>query len=154
MGRDAGLIALKTGIATGAEAILIPETSTDIQALVHLLKKGWSRPKGSKIIIVAEGEEAGGAFDIAKKVKEHIPGLDTRVTVLGHIQRGGNPTCMDRYRASFLGFEGVKALLNGHTNDVIGLQSDSIIYTPFEKSVKYKGELSPDTLDMLSILSS
>lgn len=154
MGRDAGMIALKTGIGTGAEAILIPETVTDLNALVKLLEKGWARPKGSKIVIVAEGEEAGGAFDVARKVKEQIPGLDTRVTVLGHIQRGGNPSCMDRYRASFLGFESVKALLAGYDHDVVGLRGDGIAYTPFDKAVKYKGELSEDTLSMISILSS
>ncbi|MEM7039425.1 MAG: 6-phosphofructokinase [Bacteroidota bacterium] len=103
MGRDAGFIALEAGIAGGAESVLIPETKTDIEALIKLLEKGWNRHKSSSIIVVAEGDEAGGAFKVAEVVKAKFSHYDARVTVLGHIQRGGTPTCMDRVNASELG---------------------------------------------------
>jgi 6-phosphofructokinase 1 len=154
MGRDAGLIALRTGIATGAEAILVPETKTDIHALAALLRRGWKREKSSKIIIVAEGDEAGGAFQIAAQVKKEFDRYDTRVTVLGHIQRGGNPTCMDRYNASELGFAAVNALMTGRKWEMSGMVNGSVSFTPFEKAVKYKGLLDQSVLDMIHILSS
>ncbi len=118
MGRDSGLIALRSGIGTGAEAILIPETKTDIWALLSRLEVS-RKDKSSKIIIVAEGDDAGGAFQIAKKVKDKFPLIDTRVSVLGHIQRGGAPTCMDRVLASRLGVASVESLLEGRAGEMI-----------------------------------
>ena len=114
MGRDAGSIALLSGISVGAEAILIPETKTYIDKLISALQKGWHRNKTSMIVIVAEGDEAGGAYKIAEKVKEELSNIETRVTVLGHIQRGGNPTCNDRVLASRLGVAAVEAFLFCH----------------------------------------
>src|ERR1700712_3247154 len=116
MGRDSGLIALRTGIAAGAEAILIPETKTDANALMSRLEKG-RKDKSSKIIIVAEGDEAGGAFQISAVIKEKFPNYDIRVSILGHIQRGGKPTCMDRVLASRVGVAAVEALRDGHRNE-------------------------------------
>ncbi|MFH1322050.1 MAG: 6-phosphofructokinase [Bacteroidota bacterium] len=154
MGRDAGFIALRSGIASGSEAILIPETETHIDQLVKLLQQGWSRKKSSSIIIVAEGDDAGGAFEVAGKVKEKFNEYDVRVSILGHIQRGGSPTCMDRVLASMLGIAAVKALLEGKTNIMIGIvNKDQIIYTPFNKAVKHHKEINKNLLKMVEILS-
>jgi 6-phosphofructokinase 1 len=153
MGRDAGLIALRSGIACGAEDIVIPETKTDIDALVQKLKRS-RKDKSSKIIIVAEGDEAGGAFAIADEVKDHLPDYDMRVTVLGHIQRGGSPTCMDRVNASRLGFSAVKALLENKKNVMIGIVDKDIQYTSFENAVKHIQQPYPGLLEMMQVLST
>jgi 6-phosphofructokinase 1 len=152
MGRDAGLIALRAGIGVGAESILMPETKTDIEDLIKRLENG-RKNKSSKIIIVAEGDEAGGAFAIAEKVKKRLPEYDTRVTILGHIQRGGNPSAMDRVNSSRMGFAAVEALLNGEKNSMIGIVDKNITLTPFEKAVKHIQELNPDLMRMVDILS-
>jgi len=154
MGRDAGLIALESGIGVGAEAILIPETTTDINALIRKLEKGWKRNKSSKIIIVAEGDEAGGAFEIAKKVKKKFNQYDTRITILGHIQRGGNPTCTDRVLASRLGFAAVEALIENKKGVMAGIINNKIVYTPFKNAVKHTLTLDTDLLKIAEILSS
>jgi 6-phosphofructokinase 1 len=112
MGRDCGLIALRTGIAAGAEAILIPESKTDLNALYERLEKG-RKDKSSKIVMVAESGEAGDAFEIGRQIKERYPQYDTRISILGHIQRGGRPSCMDRVLASRIGVAAVEALKNG-----------------------------------------
>jgi 6-phosphofructokinase 1 len=152
MGRDAGLIALRSGIGVGAECILMPETKTDLKDLIKRLKNG-RKSKSSKIIIVAEGDEAGGAFTIAEHVKKQLPDYDTRVTVLGHIQRGGNPSAMDRVNSSRMGFAAVEALLDGKKNVMIGIINKKIAYTPFENAVKHTQRLDPDLIRMLEILS-
>ncbi len=152
MGRDAGLIALRAGIGAGAESIIMPETKTDIEDLIKRLENG-RKNKSSKIIIVAEGDEAGGAFAIAEKVKKRLPEYDTRVTVLGHIQRGGNPTAMDRVNSSRMGFASVEALMKGEKNIMIGIVDKNIQYTPFENAVKHIQELNPDLMRMVGILS-
>lgn len=107
MGRDAGFIAMRSGIGGGAEAILVPESKTDSDELMKKLEHGWKRNKSSYIVVVAEGDEAGGAYKVAQRVKEKFPQFDTRVSILGHMQRGGNPTCMDRVLASRLGVAAV-----------------------------------------------
>ncbi len=152
MGRDSGLIALRTGIASGAEAILIPETKTNLEALYQRLEQG-RRDKSSKILIVAEGEEAGGAFEIGRLVKEKYPNYDTRVSVLGHMQRGGHPTCMDRVLASRVGVAAVEALLNGHSHEMIGIINHQISYTPFENAIKHNTEVDANLLRIVDILS-
>ena len=152
MGRDAGLIALRSGIGVGAESILLPETKTDIEDLIKRLKNG-RKSKSSKIIIVAEGDEAGGAFTIAEQVKKRLPDYDTRVTVLGHIQRGGNPSAMDRVNSSRMGFEAVEALIAGRSGEMIGIVDKKIVYTPFKNAVKHNQCLDADLLKMLKILS-
>ena len=152
MGRDAGLIALRAGIGVGAESILMPETKTDIEDLIKRLENG-RKSKSSKIIIVAEGDEAGGAFAIAEKVKKHLPEYDTRVTILGHIQRGGNPSAMDRVNSSRMGFAAVEALMQGKKNVMIGILNKDISFTPFENAIKHIQELNPDLMRMVGILS-
>ena len=120
MGRDAGFIALRSGIASGAEAVLVPESKTNLEELLAMLESNVANKKNSSIIIVAEGDDAGGAFDIAKYVKSKTDNYDIRVTILGHTQRGGRPTCMERVLASRLGLEAVKALLAGKKGVMIG----------------------------------
>lgn len=153
MGRDAGFIALRSGIATGAEAVLVPETKTNIDALVKELKANYKKKRTSSIIIVAEGDDEGGAYDIAAKVKERFDKFDQRVTILGHIQRGGRPTCMERVRASRMGMEAVNALRSGVKGVMIGQIHKDIVYTPFEKAIKHHQEMNPMLLDIVEILS-
>ena len=152
MGRDSGLIALRSGIGSGAEAILIPETKTDIRALLGRLETG-RKDKSSKIIIVAEGDDVGGAFEVATAVKEKFPNYDTRVSILGHIQRGGKPSCMDRVLASRLGVAAVEALLAGRKGEMIGIVHGNIHYTSFDNAIKHIEEVNPDFLKIVQILS-
>jgi 6-phosphofructokinase 1 len=153
MGRDSGLIALRSGIGAGAESILIPETKTDVQAVLCRLGE-TRREKASKIIIVAEGDDAGGAFEIAAKVKDKFPGIDTRVSILGHIQRGGPPSCMDRVLASRLGIAAVESLREGRSGEMIGLVNGKIHFTPFGNAIKHISEANPELLKIVEILSS
>ena len=152
MGRDSGLIALRTGIASGAEAIVIPETKTDINALCERLEHG-RRDKSSKIVIVAEGDDAGGGFEIGRHIKEKFPHYDTRVSILGHIQRGGRPTCMDRVLASRMGVAAIESLRDGHRNEMIGIIHNEIAYTPFAYACKHNDEINPNLLRIVEILS-
>ncbi len=152
MGRDSGLIALRTGIAAGAETIMIPEGNTDIQALFDRLENG--RPdKTSKIIMLAENGKVGDAFEVGRLVKERFPNHDTRVSILGHIQRGGSPTCMDRVLASRTGVAAVEALIAGKKNVMVGLVHNQIAFTPFENATKHVTELDPDFLKIVEMLS-
>ncbi len=153
MGRDAGFIALRSGIATGAEDILIPETETCITDLIKKLKHDRRGNKTSGIIIVAEGDDAGDAYEVARQVREKFDGYDTRVTVLGHVQRGGAPSCMDRVLASTLGYEAVLALLKGEKNVMVGSVKNEIKYVPFEHSIKHHREVNKSMLEMARILS-
>ncbi|NCD69329.1 6-phosphofructokinase [Mucilaginibacter agri] len=152
MGRDSGLIALRTGIAAGAEAILIPETKTDLNALYHKLEQG-RRDKSSKIVIVAEGEDAGGAFEVGRLIKDRFPNYDTRVSVLGHIQRGGRPSCQDRVLASRVGVAAIEGLLAGHRNEMVGIINGEVAFTPFENAIKHFVEINPNFLKIMDILS-
>ncbi|MBS1605645.1 MAG: 6-phosphofructokinase [Bacteroidetes bacterium] len=152
MGRDAGYIALHSGIATGAENILIPERRTDIEELVNGLLEKERRKKLVNIIVVAEGDR--GAEDVAKVIKERVPTADTRVCVLGHIQRGGAPTCMDRLIASRMGYSAVESLIEGRHNVMIGIVNNKMHYTPLEKAVKAKQRISEDWLKIVKILAS
>lgn len=152
MGRDSGMIALRSGIAVGAETIVIPETNSDLNALFERLEKG-RKDKSSKIVMVAEGDEPGGAFEIGRTIQERYPNYDTRVSVLGHIQRGGKPTCMDRVLASRLGVAAVEVLRNGHRNEMVGLIHNDITYTSFERSVKHLVDLNSDFVKIVEVLS-
>lgn len=153
MGRDAGFIALRSGVAVGAEAILVPETETHIDKLIAQLEKGWRENKKSSIIIVSEGDDEGGAYEIADKVKQKFDQYDTRVTVLGHIQRGGNPTCADRVLASRLGYEAVKALTEDKKGEMVGIVNNQVAYTPFKNAIKHTTQLDSTLLDLAEILS-
>lgn len=152
MGRDAGLIALRSAIACGAEALLVPEMKNDINILMTKIKN-WRSSKSSKIVIVAEGEEFGGAYKVGDLIRKTCPEFDVRVTVLGHIQRGGNPTCMERVNASLVGYHAVMALIGGHKNEMIGIVNKKITYTPFEKAVKHIEKLDDSLLKMIEVLS-
>jgi 6-phosphofructokinase 1 len=152
MGRDAGLIALRSGIGSGAEAILIPETKNDTQKLIERLKIG-QRSKSSKIIIVAEGDESGGAYKVAELLKQHFPQFDMRVSILGHMQRGGSPSCMERVNASLMGYNAVQALLQGKQNVMVGIVNKQVTFTPFENAIKHTQTLNADMLKMMEILS-
>src|SRR6201985_2469387 len=121
MGRDSGAIALRAGISCGAEAILLPEKSTAITDLIDHLKSDMHKKKSSSIVIVAEGDKNGGVYDISKKVKEQVSDLDIKVTILGHLQRGGSPSSFDRVLGSRLGFASIKALLAGESQKMVGL---------------------------------
>jgi 6-phosphofructokinase 1 len=152
MGRDSGLIALRTGIAAGAETILIPESKTDINAVFDRLENG-RKDKTSKIIMLAENGVTGDAFEVGRLIKEKFPNYDTRVSILGHIQRGGRPTCMDRVLASRTGVAAVEALIAGRRNEMIGLIHNEIAFTPFELAVKHNTSINPDFLKIVEILA-
>jgi 6-phosphofructokinase 1 len=152
MGRDSGLIALRSGIGTGAEAILIPETELDFSGFLTRLDQ-TRKNKSSRIIIVAEGDKDSDAFSVADKVKDRFPHYDVRVSVLGHIQRGGSPTCMDRVLASRLGVAAVEGLLEGRKGEMVGLSGGSITYTDFTKATKHIDHLNPNLLKIVDILS-
>lgn len=153
MGRDAGFIALKTGIACGAEAILIPEVEGQVEGLKDYLEKGYKRRKSSNIIIVAEGEKSGGAFAIADKVKEAFQEYSVRVSILGHIQRGGAPSAFDRVSASTMGYEAVQALLDDQKSVLVGFRHGEIDLVPFRKVIKLKKKVDPSQLEMADVLS-
>lgn len=153
MGRDAGFIALRSAIASGAEAVLIPETKTDLKKLIDALHDNYKKKKRASIVVVAEGDEAGSAFQIADVVKKVCPEFDIRVTVLGHIQRGGRPTCMERVLASRLGLEAVRALKAGMRDVMIGEVHREIVYTPFENATKHHQKIDPVLIEMVDILS-
>lgn len=154
MGRDAGYIALHSGIATGAENILIPETKTDMEAIISSLTEKEKRKKLVNLIVVAEGDEFGGADQVAKIVKERLPNADVRVCVLGHIQRGGSPTCEDRLVASHMGYYAVESLILGRRNVMIGVINNKIHYTPLDKAVKEKQKIGQEWMKIVKILAS
>lgn len=154
MGRDAGYIALHSGIATGAENILIPETKTDMEAIISSLTEKEKRKKLVNLIVVAEGDDFGGAEQVAKIVKDRLPSADVRVCVLGHIQRGGSPTCSDRLVASHMGYYAVESLLLGRNNVMVGVINNKIHYTPLDKAVKEKQKIGQEWMKIVKILAS
>lgn len=154
MGRDAGYIALHSGIATGAENILIPETKTNIDELIASLSEKEKRRKLVNLVVVAEGDEFGGGNEIARIVKRRLPNIDTRVCILGHIQRGGSPTCLDRLIASRMGFHAVESLMQGRYNVMVGIVNNKLYYTPLDHAVKAKQKLSNQWLKIVKILAS
>lgn len=154
MGRDAGYIALHSGIATGAESILIPERKTDINAVIESLMEKERRKKLVNLIVVAEGDEFGGANEVAKVVKERMPQIDARVCILGHIQRGGSPTCIDRLTASRMGYHAVECLIEGRHNVFVGILNNRMNYVPLESVGKKKGTVSEEWMKIVKILAS
>jgi len=153
MGRDAGYIALHSGIACGAEDILIPETRTDIEEVLNRIDADERRKKAVHIIVVAEGDDFGGAKEVHERVAQRFPKLDVRSCVLGHIQRGGSPTCADRILASRLGHAAINALCSGNTQVMLGVVNDQVVYTPFAGVVKGNTPISDDLLEMIRVLS-
>ncbi len=154
MGRDAGYIALHSGIATGAENILIPESKTDMNLLVKGLTEKEKRKKLVNLIVVAEGDEFGGGTEVANLLKEKLPNADIRVCILGHIQRGGAPSCLDRLIASRMGYHAVECLLNGTHNVMVGIEDNKMKYTPLNNAVKAKQKISDEWLKIVKILAS
>jgi 6-phosphofructokinase 1 len=154
MGRDAGYIALHSGIATGAENILIPESKTDMNLLVKGLTEKEKRKKLVNLIVVAEGDEFGGGTEVANLLKEKLPNADIRVCILGHIQRGGAPSCLDRLIASRMGYHAVECLLNGKHNVMVGIEDNKMKYTPLDNAVKAKQKISEEWLKIVKILAS
>ncbi|WP_129713724.1 6-phosphofructokinase [Pedobacter sp. SYP-B3415] len=154
MGRDSGCIALRSGIASGAEAILLPEKFTSVEDLISKLECGASTKKSSSIVIVAEGHKHGGAYEIAKQVEERFDHYDTKVTILGHLQRGGSPSSFDRILGSRLGFAAVNALLNGETRQMVGLRGNEVKLTSLDEALNtHTFKLEDDLLEMASVLS-
>ncbi len=153
MGRDSGYIALHSGIATGAENILIPEKQTDIEGILSALMEKERRQKLVNLIIVAEGK-FGGANEVAKIVRERLPQQEVRVCILGHIQRGGSPSCFDRLIASRMGYAAVECLLEGKHNVFVGILNNRMHYTPLDEAVKKKQRISEEWMKIVKILSS
>jgi 6-phosphofructokinase 1 len=153
MGRDTGFIALACAVAAGAEFVLVPERPEHIDELVAALGQA-SGTKSSSIVIVAEGEEEGGAFDISKKVKQRIPDADIRVSVIGHIQRGGSPSVQDRLLASRLGVAAIDALLEGKHDVMTGVVNGEVLHTSFKEAIGKRKELNTDLFRVLSILAT
>jgi 6-phosphofructokinase 1 len=152
MGRDAGFLALRSGIASGVEAILVPEINVDYEKLETFLTNGFKKQKSSSIVIVAEGEK-GGAMEIAKIVEEKHPEYDVRVTILGHVQRGGSPSAFDRVVASRMGVAAVQALLDDQKSVMVGIINNEMVYTPFNQILKNKKGLDKGLLEIVDILS-
>ena len=153
MGRDSGYIALHSGIATGAENILIPEKRTDIEDIIVALTEKHGRKKLVNLIVVAEGEAFGGN-EIGKIIKERMPEQEIRVCILGHIQRGGSPSCFDRLIASRMGYAAVECLLEGRHNIFVGILNNRMHYIPLNEAVKKKQRISEDWMKIVKILSS
>jgi 6-phosphofructokinase 1 len=154
MGRDAGYIALHSGIATGAENILVPERKTDITDIINSLQEKERRKKLVNIIVVAEGDEYGGAQNVANILKEHLPKAEARVCILGHIQRGGAPSCLDRLIASRMGYHAVECLIEGRYNVFVGILNNKMNYVPLENVGKKKGTISEEWMKIVKILAS
>lgn len=153
MGRDAGYIALHSGIACGAESILIPEQKESIDMLIENIKNDQRRKKLTNIIVVAEGDEFGGAQELSNKLKDELPWIDYRVTILGHIQRGGSPSCADRILSSRLGYAAVEALVANRSQEMVGIINDKIEFTPFHNCIKSHKPMSQDLLTMINVLA-
>ena len=153
MGRHSGYIAAYTGLASGAVNILIPEKESSLDQLIESLDKGRQNKKTSSIVVVAEGNQWGDASQVAQLVKERISYYDTKVTILGHVQRGGIPTCFDRILASRLGVAAVEGLLNGKSNVMAGIIKNAITYTSLEDAIRFKDHVDDEIVRVAEILS-
>lgn len=153
MGRDAGFLALNGAIAAGAEAAIIPEFNTEVDQLEEFIKNGFRKSKSSSIVLVAESEITGGAMHYAERVKNEYPQYDVRVTILGHLQRGGSPTAHDRIIASRMGVASIQALMEGQRNVMIGIENDKIVYVPFAKAIKNDKPIDRELVNVLRELS-
>lgn len=154
MGRDSGFIALNTGMASGAEDILIPEENMGFDKLLKTLEKGKKTGKRMSLVIVAEGDKTGkNVFELAEKIEKKLPEYNPRVVVLGHIQRGGSPSCNDRVLASLLGVGAVEAILGGKSGCMAGIQNNKLVLTPFESAIKQHNNIDKELLRISEILS-
>jgi 6-phosphofructokinase 1 len=153
MGRDAGFLALNGAIASGAEAAIIPEISTEVDQLEEFIKQGFRKSKNSSIVLVAESEITGGAMHFADRVKKEYPEYDVRVVILGHVQRGGSPSAFDRILASRLGAASIEALMDGQRNVMVGIENDKVVLVPFSKAIKNDKPVDPELIKVLKSLS-
>ncbi len=155
MGNTAGYLALNSTIATGAEAAILPDTDTEVDQLGELINNGFRKSKNSAIVIVAEDPHSvkGRAVDLAERVKAEFPQYDARVTILGHVQRGGSPSAVDRILASRMGYAAVQALMDGQRNVMIGITNGQIVYVPFVKAVKHDKTIDRNDIELVKILS-
>ena len=153
MGRDAGFLALNGAIASGAEAAIIPEIYLEKDQLAEMIETGFRKSKNSSIVLVAESEVTGGAIGVAERVKKEYPQFDVRVSILGHLQRGGSPTAQDRILATRMGVAAIDALLEDQRNVMIGIQNDQIVYVPFSKAIKNDKLVNHDLIRTLQVAS-
>jgi len=153
MGRDSGYIAIESGIGGGAELIMVPETSTTIDDVIHNLSQGRNQEKTSSIVVVAEGDEEGGAMQVVDKVRAKLKNKDLKVSILGHIQRGGAPTAMDRILGSRLGLSALEGLLGGKKSMMAGVINNRVVFTDFKECINTSKPLDQDLLRMVKILS-
>ena len=153
MGRDAGFLAQNSAIAAGAEAAIIPEDRTDIDQLAQFIGRGIRKSKNSSIVLVSESKKDGGAMHYAERVRKEYPQYDVRVTILGHLQRGGRPSAYDRILASRLGVAAVEALKEGQRNIMIGIKNDQVVYVPISKAVKIDKPIDPELINVLTVRS-
>lgn len=153
MGRDAGFIALNTGIAAGAEEIMIPEQESDTDKLIKALQYSGRAGKTSSIIVVAEGDQCGGVFELARTVEKKFPDYEAKVTVLGHIQRGGRPSCFDRVLASRLGVAAIEALRGGESGIMVGVRDQQVVKTPLERAISKKNTIDSHLVKVAEIVT-
>jgi len=154
MGRDAGHIALNSGIAIGAQEILIPEQNMGIEGLINSLKDSKKNGKTSSIVVVAEGDKTGkNVFDLARKVEEDFPKYEIRVSVLGHMQRGGSPTCFDRVLGTKMGVKAVESLIDGVSGKMIGIDNGKIVLTSLKKAIKGETKIDPELIRVSRIMN-
>lgn len=153
MGRDAGFLAQNSAIASGAEAAIIPEDRTDADQLEQFISRGFRKTKNSSIVIVSESPKDGGAMHYAERVRKEYPQYEVRVSILGHLQRGGSPSAYDRILASRLGVGAIQALLDGQRNVMVGIHNDEVVYVPFDQAIKDDKPLDKSLIRVLNELS-
>jgi len=155
MGRDAGFLAQNSAIASGAEAAIIPESATDVDQLAEFIERGKRKSKNSAIVLVSEAQKngVGGALYYADRIKKEYPQFDARVTILGHLQRGGKPSAYDRILASRMGYAAIEALLEGQRNVMIGIKNDEIVYVPISRAIKMNKPINQELIAVLNVLS-
>jgi len=153
MGRNCGYLALNSAIASGAEASIIPEISIEKDQLGELIEQGFRKSKSSSMVLVTESEVTGGAMKLAERVKKEYPQYDVRVSILGHLQRGGSPSAQDRILASRMGIAAIQALLENQRNVMIGIRENEIDYVPFKRAIRKEREISEELLEVLRISS-
>jgi 6-phosphofructokinase 1 len=153
MGRESSFLALNGALASGAEAAIIPEMASKVDQLSELIQSGFRKSKNSSIALVAESPVTGGAMGVAERVKKEFPQYNVRVTILGHLQRGGSPTAQDRILASRMGAAAIDALMEGQRNIMIGDDDEKMIYVPFSKAIRHTKTIDTELLDVLHRLS-
>ena len=153
MGRDAGFLAQNSAIAAGAEAAIIPEDQTDVDQLEQFISRGFRKSKNSSIVIVSESPKDGGAMYYANRVRNEYPQYDVRVSILGHLQRGGTPSAFDRILASRLGYASIEAIKEGQRNVLVGIHNDEVVYVPIDRAIKKDKPIDHELINILAVLS-